>query len=472
MSHLQQQRLIFDISMLVQSDGRLSGMLRVLRELAAWAHSHRADVLIVIHDPESNKLRHVRPEWIALLLQGRLTIDFSGRRRLVNGRYRIRDRLPSPLREMMLWLLAPRRRTVIALESIRLAVPNGMHRLVERLQILIASRRFQKQMFDRHGCRKVLLSHELALGPICQPGTGDIVVFGGMGWQSLDPAELRLMKSRKAKIATLCHDIMPILLPGFVTPATGCEFRRRFNELLRTADLVLVASRSVERDVRHYCLAQDQEIAKMGMVRFGSDLRCLNAASSSSLPPGLEAERYAIFVSNLAPHKGHRLLFNVWKRLLAAGTPQAQRFKLVFVGSAGWLVDDLLTELRTDRCVGDTLLVLSDIEDDTLAVLYARAAFCLYPSQYEGYGLPVVEGFGHGKAVIASNGGSLPELVGDFSPCLDARDEQAWYEMMKLWIEHPSARAPFEAAIRERYQPTTWPEAVEDFFRVIDRELR
>jgi glycosyltransferase involved in cell wall biosynthesis len=118
--------------------------------------------------------------------------------------------------------------------------------------------------------------------------------------------------------------------------------------------------------------------------------------------------------------------------------------------------------------MGESLLVLRGASDPELSALYHNAAFCLYPSCYEGYGLPIVEAFSHGKAVLASNGGSLPEVVGDFSPCIDPFDELAWYDAIKHWIEEPTARAPFETAIQQRFRHPTWDEAAGTFFAVID----
>jgi glycosyltransferase involved in cell wall biosynthesis len=112
---------------------------------------------------------------------------------------------------------------------------------------------------------------------------------------------------------------------------------------------------------------------------------------------------------------------------------------------------------------------LAGVSDAVLDLLYRHAAFCLYPSLYEGYGLPVVEAFARGKAVIASNAGALPEMVQDFSPCLDPRDEDAWRETLKTWVGDPTARAPFEKAIRERFRHPSWEEAAAGVFSAVDR---
>ena len=98
---------------------------------------------------------------------------------------------------------------------------------------------------------------------------------------------------------------------------------------------------------------------------------------------------------------------------------------------------------------------------------YRRAAFCLYPSLYEGYGLPVVEAFARGKAVLASSAGALPELAADFSPCLEAEDEAAWRIALKAWIVDPAARAPYEQAIAERFRHPAWAEAAASVFAAV-----
>jgi glycosyltransferase involved in cell wall biosynthesis len=137
---------------------------------------------------------------------------------------------------------------------------------------------------------------------------------------------------------------------------------------------------------------------------------------------------------------------------------------LVFVGRLGWMVDDLLADIRSDPQTARQILMIDNVDDELLGRLYQGAAFCVYPSMYEGYGLPVVEAFSHGKAVLVSTGGALPETARGFSPCLDPSDEQAWYTAMKQWIETPQVREPYEQEIRVRFRHPTWSEAAATFF--------
>jgi glycosyltransferase involved in cell wall biosynthesis len=207
-------------------------------------------------------------------------------------------------------------------------------------------------------------------------------------------------------------------------------------------------------------------LAATAVVPLGANPDPLPTARPA-LPSNLIDGRYALLVSTIEPRKGHGMLYRVWRRLLDDGVPQAHDFKMVFVGRNGWLVDDLVAQIEADSSVRGNLLIMSQVEDGLLSRLYDGAAFCVYPSLYEGFGLPVVEAFTRGKAVISSNGGALAEVAEGFSPCLDPTDENAWYTTVSEWITNPGARTPYEYAIRTRFRSRTWEECAAQIFGVV-----
>ena len=188
---------------------------------------------------------------------------------------------------------------------------------------------------------------------------------------------------------------------------------------------------------------------------------------SPALPESLSKEKFALLVSTIEPRKGHSLLAQVWRRLALDGVPQKYGFKLVFAGRRGWMVDDLLSDLAKDLLLVENIVVLNDVNDELLTALYENAAFCVYPSMYEGYGLPVVEAFSHGKAVIASTGGALPEVVEGLSPCLDPTDDEGWYKSLKSWIEDPECRRSYERDIAAKFHHPNWSEVAAGFFATV-----
>jgi glycosyltransferase involved in cell wall biosynthesis len=258
-----------------------------------------------------------------------------------------------------------------------------------------------------------------------------------------------------------------LLYPAFFPPADVTLFTKYWQQVLPLADLIIFNSHRVEADARDIAARIGVRMNASGVAPLGFDPPA-PVELSTVLPAGLVPDHYALFVSTVEPRKGHALLLRVWQHLLAQGIPQRNEFHLVFVGRPGWLVDDLLRNIEIASQDG-TLLWLRNISDSELDDLYRGAAFCLYPSHYEGFGLPIIEAFARGKAVIASTGGAIPETVGDNAPCLDPTDEAAWQRTLAEWIERPEIRAEYEARIRTGFSHSDWSHAAAG---ILDMALR
>lgn len=465
-----QRDLIFDISVLARTPGPAVGIVRVTRELARWAAANRPNTTFVIFDSNIGAFRAVNTEYFAGIMEGRTILDHSEQPNRDRGTMRLIDRLPPMVRWAALWIRNPRRRALMALEQRRLA-GRADAALAARVQLALMTGKHRAKFFDPSGQRIELVPFERAIGPPVTL-TAQIVVCTGSDWSPEIIAHVeRRKQSNDLRVAFISYDMIPLLHPEYFPERAATNFRSMFHRLVPMADLVLVTAHQVAADFAAYCSTHRLRTTTIRVFRPGADLPAKSGARTASLPAGLEPGRYALFVSTIEPRKGHGLLFAVWKRLLADGVVQAQGFKLVFVGRRGWLVDDFYAEMESHPSFGESLLVLSGLGDEELSALYRNAAFALFPSLYEGYGLPVVEAFQHGKAVLASTGGALPEVVGDLCPCLDPRDEDAWFDAMRRWIAEPETRALFEKAVRERFTHPKWTEAAANFFGIIDGEV-
>jgi glycosyltransferase involved in cell wall biosynthesis len=169
-----------------------------------------------------------------------------------------------------------------------------------------------------------------------------------------------------------------------------------------------------------------------------------------------------LYVSTIEPRKNHRRLVEAWRRLAADGVLRGG-FKLVFVGRRGWMMDEFFAALEANPEYGRSILHLAEVSDEVLRSLYRGAAFTLYPSIYEGYGLPPVESLLAGTPVIASSGGALAEVVGGSGVILDPADTDGWHREMRRMIEDTAYRASWEERAR-LHQPTSWDEAARRFF--------
>jgi len=437
--------------------GQADGIIRVIRELARYSASH-SDTDLVIFDPNAEAFKVVDSRWSADLVEGGVIVDLpyfstdpKKRRRAGNFKR---------------WLSHPRRETFLALDRFRL-MPGWLGQAVARFQLFLMSENYREDFIEPDGGRRRFISVSDASPMRMSLADRDVLVLCGSDW----PAMYHFLKTRDrataGKVVVLCYDIIPILFPQYFLPETARQFSLCFNEIFRVADIVIFTSEVVRQDVLTYCKDQKLALRNTRVVPLGSITSRIGVELPTKLPVGLERDRYILFVSTIEPRKGHEMLLSVWKRLLQAPACQETRFNLVFVGRKGWLVDELLDRFESEPCVGVSLHILTNIDDRALAQLYANAAFCVYPSVYEGFGLPIVESFRHGKAVLASTGGAIPEVVAGMSPCLDPLNEDLWFDTILNWIENPELRKPYEAAIRARGE-RSWSEMGKEFFDAID----
>jgi glycosyltransferase involved in cell wall biosynthesis len=133
---------------------------------------------------------------------------------------------------------------------------------------------------------------------------------------------------------------------------------------------------------------------------------------------------------------------------------------LVLAGGKGWLMEDFDSYLSSSPWSKDIHL-LGYVSEAELAWLYAHCLANLYPSNYEGFGLPVLEGMGMGAVTIAGNSTSLPEIVGDAGLLLGCRDLEGWVEALMLVSKDQSYGRKLSLAAKERASLFNWATSTE-----------
>jgi glycosyltransferase involved in cell wall biosynthesis len=453
---------MFDLSSLIRWCGPVVGMIRAQQQLARHARAHRPDVVFTIFDPFRNCPRAIRPEWIDAVIENEASIDPSLVWDPGIGRHATLRRLPRQLGEAFFWAKRLRRKLLSETERTILKSPGHRHpRAERRLRRLIKPRERTLYLND-DGSLRPCPPLDMVLDETLNVAPGDIYIGAQSDWYHTDVEAVVARQRTGLRRVLLCYDIIPILFPQWYTPADAAIFRRYYARAFATADRIIFNAGSNERDARNYCRSLGFDLADTRIVPLGSDLP-IAGGRDGALPAGLEPGRFAVYVSTVEPRKNHQMLVAAWRRLKADGVIDARRFKLVFVGREGWMMKSFFAELAADPAFGSSILHLEGLTDDTIRALYAEAAFSLYPSIYEGYGLPPIESMLAGTPVIASSGGAIPEVVGDAGRCLDPGDAEAWYGEIRKMIEDEAYRRG--AAERARaFRPTSWREAGERFF--------
>jgi glycosyltransferase involved in cell wall biosynthesis len=304
---------------------------------------------------------------------------------------------------------------------------------------------------------------------------GDVLAVFGAAWVVSGFASCieTATQEKGVRLALLIYDIIPVRRPEWFKERYAAAFRIWLDRILPLADVIFTISVATARDVTSYA-----QSAKLGLraaptpIPIGTgfkknDAGRLQAGSELSrrLPP---AGSYALVVSTLEVRKNHLLLFRVWRRLLG-DMPAEVVPTLVFAGQVGWLVADLMEQLHTSRFLDGKIIHIDSPTDQELAALYDGCLFTLFPSLYEGWGLPVTESYAFGRPCIISNTSSLPEAGGSLARYIDSESTTDAYRVIRETIEDRAGLGAWRDRVRREFKPVQWSQSARAVLNVLDR---
>ncbi len=257
------------------------------------------------------------------------------------------------------------------------------------------------------------------------------------------------------------HDMIPIMTPEFCVEGLVQDFISWAQGVFLHADFFFVNSKSTKRDLIKVGrrLGFELEEGLVHTARLDADYRKSNIVKE---PPTrvlnlhrLATEKYVLFVSTIEARKNHGAIFDAWLHLCKELGDEAVP-RLVCVGSRGWLNDSVFAKLNASKRLRDKVVMLSGVKDADLATLYENCLISIYPSFYEGWGLPVTETLCHGKTALVANSSSLPEAGGSFVDYFELGNEESLFKQLKKLLFDPVYRAERESFIGAQYRPRSW----------------
>ncbi len=292
---------------------------------------------------------------------------------------------------------------------------------------------------------------------------GDIFVLSGATWDMVDAAVLEKMIDRYGVcLVVLIADLIPWRFPHQYQSEQAVSRFVRFAELAaRRASLVLSISRATSEDFAEFASEVGVKPGRMEVIHLGASSPAPHARQPAGMPEDLLSRGYVLSVGTIQVRKNHQLLYQLWRRFAEEGRDSIPR--LVLAGSHGWLTDDLMIQIRTDPRVQGSIIVLNSVDDAELSWLYGHSKFTLYPSFYEGWGLPIVESFQHSKPCLASNTSSMPEAGQGLATHLDPLDFMTWRQEIIRRFEDTSVPVSESEWIRSHFLPRSWQDFSNDF---------
>lgn len=263
------------------------------------------------------------------------------------------------------------------------------------------------------------------------------------------------LAGKTGKCVVTIHDVIPLILPRTFTPRHRAVVRLALARVRRQADRIIVPSHAVKQDVvRHLGLSADLvTVTHHGCEpRFHPDPDPASFGAVTArygLPP-----RYVLAVGTLEPRKNLVALLKAFARLRQAGEVDPA-LRLVLAGARGWLDEPIF---RTVRSFGlaEAVCLPGFIDDDDLPDVYRGAELFVFPSLYEGFGLPPLEAMACGVPVVTSNTSSMPEVAGGAAMLVDPRDVDGMAAVIARTLHDEGLRERLRAAGIARASQFSW----------------
>ena len=233
------------------------------------------------------------------------------------------------------------------------------------------------------------------------------------------------------------HDLSLLLYPETHETHLVRRARLRLPRMARKATAIITPSKTVKAEVCEHLRINPEKVFAIP-----------ESARAAFYPaPPLEAERvrqrlgispeFILFVGTVEPRKNLLTVARAFEQVVQTHSAPLQ---LVIAGSEGWLSNDL-TSYLSERQIGTRVVFTGHLSDDDLRALYSTCRLFVYPSLYEGFGLPLLEAMACGAPVVTSNVPSIVETVSDVARLISPTDVEALAQAISTLLTDENERA-------------------------------
>lgn len=262
-------------------------------------------------------------------------------------------------------------------------------------------------------------------------------------------------KEPYAKIVTV-HDLTPLLMPHMHVRTSRVTHRHLFPRIIANCDHVITVSQTTCRDVEQM-LMPACPVTAIPLAGKRLDYR----------GPRPHGTPYILCVSTLEPRKNIETLLAAFELLKDAGLPH----DLVLIGKEGWHVEPLLARIKASRWA-NAVVRPGFVPDTELGAWYNNADVAVYPSLYEGFGLPVLEALGGGVPLVVSDIDASREVAGTAATFVPPTDASAMAGAILAYLQDPDLSRRMRQAGLIRAHEFSWAKTAERTWEVYLHHLQ
>ncbi len=268
---------------------------------------------------------------------------------------------------------------------------------------------------------------------------------------------LPVLLPKNVESVVTIHDLAFKVFPEYFPPQDLRKLNWLTDFSVRYATRLIAVSESTKRDILHWY--PDVSESKIRVIHHGFDnpLHVEKPESDDEVGTDvlekfhLSPGEYVLYVGALQPRKNLVRLMEAFK---VFGRKHIS-VKLVFAGEAAWMSGQIL-RAQEHHIFRDRIIMTGRVSFEERTALYKHARLFVYPSLYEGFGLPILEAFASGVPVICANNSSLPEVAGEAALLFDADQSEALSDTLSQLWDNASMRSALIEKGRDQLKKFSW----------------
>jgi len=400
------KRIFIDVTQLMQWQGRLTGVPRVQHELISRFINDKESIFVTWHGYDFCEIE--REE-----------------------------------------ILGRDQKTLNADDPSVIAVNRARVQLIRAKHLLGRSMLVRKVYRKLRGIRKNIAPTEPNDGNVIVPTSEDaFFIIEGIWSDENYIQKIISFSDSGTKIVQASHDMLPIVTPQYSGHSTDWldNYARKIYPI---CTLILSISQHTRRDIEQWLASQNLYVPPIEVFRLGDNFKL--STPKKPITDGISKQKFVLCVGTIEARKNHTLLYYTYKQAASKGI---QLPTMVIVGRRGWRTENVFDLMTTDPDVKDKIVILQNSSDEELSWLYSNCLFTVYPSFYEGWGLPIAESMYYGIPCLASNTSSMPEVAGSLISYFDPTSPDMLLTKMTSLLDPRNLE---EARIKaHEYKMTSW----------------
>lgn len=271
----------------------------------------------------------------------------------------------------------------------------------------------------------------------------------------------------EGKVITTIHDLTYEFYPEIMEKKTLKRIKSGIEYSVKRADKIITISKSSKEDIMELFKINENDIE---IVYPGVDYEVFSKKYTNNIFKIVKEKynlpkNYILYMGTLEPRKNIESIVEAFKLFKEESDLKEKDFKLVIAGKKGWMFESIF-KLVNKLNLQEHVIFTDYVEEKDKTIIYAMAQLFVFPSIYEGFGIPVLEAMASSVPVITSNVSSLPEVAGDAAVLVDPKDTVSIAKNMYDILSNENLKAKLINKGHIQAQKFTWEASAEKLYKI------